>query len=151
MPARSRFHTRSGYYTTKLHELIHWTGHPKRKKRTDPKNPKHFDKKSEEYAAEELVAELGSCFLLAHLGLPEHLDEMPNHASYIDHWIKLLQDDDRAIWRAAAKAGGAVTFIIGKPKKKKKLTKKQRSQAARRAWETRRRKQQEQECQSTSL
>ena len=48
------------------------------------------------------VAELSSAMLGAELGLPvAHLD---NHASYIDHWLKLLKEDDRAILTAAAKA-----------------------------------------------
>ena len=40
------------------------------------------------------VAELSSAMLGAELGLPvTHLD---SHASYIEHWLKLLKDDDRA-------------------------------------------------------
>ena len=50
------------------------------------------------------VAELSSAILGAELGLPvAHLD---SHASYIEHWLKLLKDDDRAILTAAARAEG---------------------------------------------
>jgi hypothetical protein len=46
----------------------------------------------------------------AELGLPvAHLD---NHASYIDHWLKLLRDDDRAISTAAAKAEEASSLLL---------------------------------------
>jgi len=46
------------------------------------------------------VAELSSAMLGAELGLPvTHLD---SHASYIEHWLKLLKQDDRAILTAAA-------------------------------------------------
>ncbi|BBB11477.1 zincin-like metallopeptidase domain-containing protein [Sphingopyxis sp. FD7] len=56
------------------------------------------------------VAELSSAMLGAELGLPvTHLD---SHASYIDHWLKLLKDDDRAILTAAAKAEEASTLLL---------------------------------------
>ena len=62
------------------------------------------------YAAEELVAELSSAVLGAELGLPvAHLD---SHASYIEHWLKLLKDDDRAILTAAAKAEAAASLLL---------------------------------------
>ncbi|MDG5971563.1 ssDNA-binding domain-containing protein [Sphingomonas paucimobilis] len=56
------------------------------------------------------VAELSSAMLGAELGLPvTHLD---SHASYIEHWLKLLKDDDRAILSAAAKAEEASTLLL---------------------------------------
>jgi antirestriction protein ArdC len=46
----------------------------------------------------------------AELGLPvTHLD---SHASYIEHWLKLLRDDDRAILTAAAKAEEASSLLL---------------------------------------
>jgi len=87
------------------HELSHWTGHASRLGR-DLKN--RFGTAA--YAAEELVAELSSAMLGAELGLPvTHLD---SHASYIEHWLKLLKDDDRAILTAAAKAEEASTLLL---------------------------------------
>jgi len=83
----------------------HWTGHASRLGR-DLKN--RFGTAA--YAAEELVAELSSAMLGAELGLPvTHLD---SHASYIEHWLKLLKDDDRAILTAAAKAEEASTLLL---------------------------------------
>lgn len=56
------------------------------------------------------VAELSSAMLGAELGLPlAHLD---SHASYIEHWLKLLKDDDRAILTAAAKAEEAASLLL---------------------------------------
>ena len=56
------------------------------------------------------IAELSSAMLGAELGLPvTHLD---SHASYIEHWLKLLKDDDRAILTAAAKAEEASTLLL---------------------------------------
>lgn len=55
-------------------------------------------------------AELSSAMLGAELGLPvTHLD---SHASYIEHWLKLLKDDDRAILTAAAKAEEAASLLL---------------------------------------
>lgn len=46
----------------------------------------------------------------AELGLPvTHLD---SHASYIEHWLKLLRQDDRAILTAAAKAEEASSLLL---------------------------------------
>ena len=56
------------------------------------------------------IAELSSAMLGAELGLPvAHLD---SHASYIEHWLKLLKSDDRAILTAAAKAEEACSLLL---------------------------------------
>ncbi|BEU99467.1 ssDNA-binding domain-containing protein [Novosphingobium olei] len=105
MPPASLFNGFDHYYATLAHELSHWTGHASRLGR-DLKN--RFGTAA--YAAEELVAELASAMLGAELGLPvTHLD---SHASYIEHWLKLLKDDDRAILTAAAKAEEAASLLL---------------------------------------
>jgi antirestriction protein ArdC len=83
----------------------HWTGHASR---LDRNLKNRFG--SAAYAAEELVAELSSAMIGAELGLPvTHLD---SHASYIEHWLKLLKQDDRAILTAAAKAEEASSLLL---------------------------------------
>ncbi len=64
IPSRARFPSAHGYASTMLHELTHWTGAPERLARD---LTGRF--KSQAYAAEEFVAELGSGFLCAELGL----------------------------------------------------------------------------------
>lgn len=65
MPHRDKFKSLEGYYGVLLHELAHWTGHPSRLNRG------LFNAfGSEEYAREELVAELASVFLCAETGIP---------------------------------------------------------------------------------
>jgi antirestriction protein ArdC len=105
MPPAHLFAGFDHYYATLGHELSHWTGHARRLNR----DLKHrFG--SQAYAAEELVAELSSAILGAELGLPvAHLD---THASYIDHWLKLLRGDDRAILTAAARAEEASALLL---------------------------------------
>jgi len=61
----------------------------------------------EAYAAEELVAELGSAFLSAQCGIQGKLQ----HAEYLTSWIKVLKNDNKAIFRAASKAREAAEFI----------------------------------------
>ena len=81
---------------TALHELGHWTGHPTRLNRDLSGK---FG--SGAYAQEELRAELASAFIGTTLGLPT---DIPQHASYIESWIKALKNDKREIFRAAADA-----------------------------------------------
>ena len=92
------------YYAVLLHELTHWTAPEKRCNRD---LSKRFLKA--EVAAEELVAEIGSAFLCAELGITQ--DTRPDHAQYIHHWMDLLKDDPRAIFTAAAKASEAVAYL----------------------------------------
>ena len=107
MPPFEAFRDAESYYATLAHEVTHWTRHPSRLERD-------FGRKrwgDEGYAAEELVAELGSAFLAADLELtPEPRED---HAAYIGSWLKVLQNDKRAIFTAAAHAQRAVDFLHG--------------------------------------
>ena len=62
----------------------------------------------EGYAMEELVAELGAAFLCADLELEPQIRE--DHAPYIASWLKVLKEDKRAIFTAAAHAQRACGF-----------------------------------------
>jgi antirestriction protein ArdC len=95
------------YYSTLLHELSHWTGAPNRLNRD--KMGARFG--NEQYAAEELVAELGAAFLCAELGIAN--DPRPDHAQYIQNWLTVLKNDPRAIFVAASKAQAVVTYLDG--------------------------------------
>jgi len=102
MPRVDAFDSLEAYKAVLLHEITHWTGH---ESRMDRKIGNAFGTK--EYAFEELVAELGAAYLCAELGLPASL----RHAGYIQNWIKLLKDDNRAFFRAASEAQKAVDWI----------------------------------------
>jgi antirestriction protein ArdC len=65
----------------------------------------------EGYAMEELVAELGAAFLSADLDLTPEVRE--DHASYLDHWLKVLKQDKRAVFSAASHAQRAADFLNG--------------------------------------
>jgi antirestriction protein ArdC len=107
MPEKNAFKTLDHYYETLAHELIHWTGYYKRLKRFKEDGCSAFG--SEEYAKEELVAELGAAFVGAQFGLPvEHRED---HASYLQSWLEKLKNDRRYLLSAASKAQKAVDFI----------------------------------------
>ena len=61
------------------------------------------------YANEELVAELGSAFLCASLGITPEIRQ--DHAAYIGDWLAIMKEDNRAIFRAAAHAQRAADFL----------------------------------------
>ncbi len=104
MPAFDAFKEPLLYYSVLSHETTHWSG---AKHRLDRDLSGRFG--SESYAVEELVAELGAAFLCAELGLPT--DPREDHAPYIASWLKVLKNDKRAIFTAAAKAQEAVDWM----------------------------------------
>ena len=104
MPERGAFHSDDLYASTRAHESIHWSGGAGRLER---KFGKRFGDAA--YAFEELVASIGQCLVCADLGLPAELND--NHASYIDHWLKILKGDASAIIHAASKAEQAFGYL----------------------------------------
>src|SRR5262245_53273104 len=106
LPVPEAFRDAQSYAATKAHELVHWTSH---KSRLDRALGKRFG--DDAYAAEELIAELGSAFLCADLRLTPEIRE--DHASYLDHWLKVLKADKRAIFTAASHAQRAADYLHG--------------------------------------
>lgn len=104
MPPKASFKSARDYYAVLAHEVIHWTGHK------DILNREASSKKtSKSYAFEELVAELGSCFLCAELGLEPHID---NSSAYVTGWLEGLKSDKKFIFQAASQASKAVNYIL---------------------------------------
>jgi antirestriction protein ArdC len=64
---------------------------------------------SRDYAAEELIAELGAAFLCAEFGF----DGDVRNASYISTWIELLKADKRAFFTACSQASKAADHLRG--------------------------------------
>jgi len=107
LPPRHSFISDALYFSTRLHELAHATGHPTRLARDAFVNSS--PRTTAAYAREELVAELTSAFLGAELNLPvDHLEE---HASYLDHWLAILDRDPGALLAAAGHAQRAADFL----------------------------------------
>ena len=95
MPAFAGFKGADHFYNVVFHELTH----------RDLKN--RFG--SRNYAAEELIAELGAAFLCAEFGF----DGDVRNAGYIASWIELLKADKRAFFTACSQASKAADYLRG--------------------------------------
>jgi antirestriction protein ArdC len=98
LPDPSRFFEVHEFISTSFHELVHWsevrlgwTG---------------------SYAMGELIAELAATFAAARLEIPGS-NNLDNHAAYLASWLKELENDPKAILKAASKASKATEFILG--------------------------------------
>jgi antirestriction protein ArdC len=105
VPPQPAFHDSVNYYRTCLHELTHATGHASRLGRNLANS---FG--SKDYAREELVAEMGSAFLCASLGIVPTV----RHADYIGAWLDVMREDNRAIFRAASMASKAADWLLAR-------------------------------------
>lgn len=105
IPAANQFTNTEAFHATNLHEHIHWTGHNTRLNRLDTTKPTD----SPEYAAEELIAELGSAIGCARLGISP--TPRPDHAAYLAHWLKALNADPKQLFRSAAAAQQALNHL----------------------------------------
>ena len=109
VPLKEQFKNTNSFYQVAFHEITHSTGAQKRLDR-DIKELAPFG--SEIYSKEELVAELGSAFLINHLGI-ETEGTFQNSASYIESWLQVLRNDNKFVVSASSKAEKAVNYILG--------------------------------------
>ena len=105
VPPQPAFFDQINYYRTCLHELCHGSGHPSRLNRNLVNS---FG--SKDYAREELIAEMGSAFLCAALGIVPTV----RHADYLGSWLDVLREDNRAIFRAASAASKAADWLLAR-------------------------------------
>ncbi len=110
IPPRKSFVDAESFYSILFHELVHSTGHAKRLSRKGIAVLNTRD--VERYSEEELIAELGASFLCGHTGIVQ--DNFQHNAAYIQSWLKVFQNDQRILLRAAGKAQKAVNHILGK-------------------------------------
>ena len=103
MPPFETFESTAHFLSTLAHEMTHASGHRDRLDRLRGR----IDDRAR--AREELVAELGSAFLCADLGIAS--SPRADHASYIASWSELLTDEPRAVFDAATHAQKAVEFL----------------------------------------
>ena len=102
MPPIETFFDAAGYYGTLAHELTHWVCGEKRLA-TQKANVTR-----KQYAFDELVAEIGACFLGVQLGVEPQFDQS---AAYIEKWLEALKSDKEVIFKAAAEAQKALDYI----------------------------------------
>lgn len=108
LPRIDQFESTEKYYSTLFHEMVHSTGAKQRLSRKI-----NGKKDSKAYAVEELVAEIGACFLMQYCGLP--LDKtIGDSAAYIDGWRDKIRKDPKLIATAAGRAQKAIEYILGR-------------------------------------
>ena len=105
MPHQGSFSSAAEYSGTLLHEISHWSGNATRLAR-------QFGVwGSDEYAREEIRADLASCLLAAEIGVPMQLE---NNAAYIGSFVKRLKEDKFEIFRAAKDAQRICDYLTGR-------------------------------------
>ena len=108
MPRMETFKSTDEFYSTLYHELVHSTGHPSRLNR--PELMESEGMKSEKYAIEELIAEIGACYLKSYAGLSD--DYFKYNVAYIKSWLTELRNNKRLIFYASSGAQKATDFIL---------------------------------------
>lgn len=114
MPEMARFRSfdketnqKINYYSTLLHEIIHWTGQKDRCKRQFG-----WEFGDNAYAFEELVAELGSGILTTQFNtqpIPRN-----DHAVYLNSWLRVLENDFSYFTEALELARTAIYWLYQK-------------------------------------
>ncbi|WP_454659137.1 ArdC family protein [Bosea beijingensis] len=107
MPPFETFRDAASYVAVLGHESVHWTADPRRVGR----DLSRYVKDRSERAREELIADLGACFLSADLGIVPELEPRPDHARYLASWLSVLSNDRKFIFSAAAHAQRAVAYL----------------------------------------
>ena len=110
LPDINCFDSVKSYLHVFYHELVHSTGHSSRLAREAITEPQPFG--SWCYSKEELVAELGSSFLMQERKLSS--DEIiQDSAAYIQGWLRALKNDKRLVVEAASQAQATADYITG--------------------------------------
>lgn len=108
IPYVTSFEDKESYYSVLFHELIHSTGHKMRLARKGIVEKVVFG--SEQYSQEEIIAELGACYLKNYSGI--ETEPTKNNAAYIQNWLKVLKNDRKFIVYASTFAQKAVDYVL---------------------------------------
>lgn len=103
MPPLEAFPKAIDFDRTFFHEMIHATGADHRLERNIRNR-----KGTKDYAREELVAEMGAAFVCSSLDIESTLQ----HADYLNEWLKVLKEDNTAIFKAASMASKAADLVL---------------------------------------
>ena len=117
LPKKEAFVDMPEFYSTALHEIGHSTGHEKRLNRV-----MSTDRKTPEYAEEELRAEIASMFIEQDLGVEVKEKHIENKSAYIGAWKSKIKEDPNILFKAIADAERITKFIMAKEKEIKKET-----------------------------
>lgn len=106
LPQIKQFKNMNSYYATALHEISHSTGHESRLNRQI--NNKFG---SEEYAIEELRAELACCYIQMDMDINLNDAEIMNHGAYLAGWLNVVKKDPTVLLAADKDAREISSYI----------------------------------------
>lgn len=106
LPKIEAFDSMQDYYATALHEIAHSTGHESRLNRDLSGG---FG--SENYAKEELRAELACVFMQMENGIQLNGKHITNHAAYLNSWLEAAKRDNSVFFKAAADAQKIADYV----------------------------------------
>ncbi|MDD6146443.1 MAG: zincin-like metallopeptidase domain-containing protein [Oscillospiraceae bacterium] len=104
VPVIACFNSVYEYISGVSHELCHSTGKVLGRFGDSPQS-------TEQYAFEELVAEIGAEMLISHFKIEDDRSHKENDLGYLQSWSKYLKENTKQIVFAAQKAQKAVEFI----------------------------------------
>ncbi len=111
LPVKEKFYDLPEFYATALHEVGHSTGH---KTRLNRNMEGMFG--SEEYAKEELCAEIASMFIEQDLEISVAEKHIQNNSAYIQHWKEKIKEDPNVLFKAIADAEKITKYVMAKEK-----------------------------------
>ena len=106
LPTPGSFENEYAFNATALHELSHSTGHPTRLNR-----PQTGMFGTTQYAYEELVAEMCSCFVGFGLQAEADSRHIENHKAYVQSWIQAIREKPEILTKAIRDAQGAANYM----------------------------------------
>jgi len=106
LPKLEYFETDYAYNATALHELAHSTGATHRLNRNIMNM---FG--SSDYAYEELVAEITSCFMSVNLKMEQDGNYVDNHKAYVQSWIQAIKEKPDTLIKAIREAEKTANYL----------------------------------------
>ncbi len=108
LPDHDLFRSPEAYYATSLHELSHWTGHESRLDRETLQQGVKDGWASENYALEELRAEISCMNMSSLMRLPKE----STYGYHDHHWIKTLKNNPDDLRSAVRDADRMAKYIL---------------------------------------
>ncbi|MBU5676914.1 DUF1738 domain-containing protein [Alkaliphilus sp. MSJ-5] len=106
LPKPEYFKTDYAYNSTALHELAHSTGAVHRLNRNISNM---FG--SSDYAYEELIAEISSCFMSVNLHAEQSDEHINNHKAYVQSWIQAINEKPNTLIKAIREAEKTANYM----------------------------------------
>ncbi|AOY74731.1 ArdC family protein [Clostridium formicaceticum] len=106
LPKPEYFVTEYAYNATALHELAHATGAAHRLNRNIMNM---FG--SSDYAYEELIAEISSCFMSVNLKVEHDQNHINNHKAYVQSWIQAIKEKPNILIQAIREAEKTANYM----------------------------------------